>query len=42
MPSCKLTASEQAETIGTHFVSADIKSFGYGDMDKARAWILGE
>ena len=34
--------SNLAETIGTHFVSADIKSFGYGDMDKARAWILGE
>ena len=34
--------SNLAETIGTHFVSADIKSFGYADMDKARAWILGE
>ena len=34
--------SNLAETIGSHFVSADIKAFGYGDMDKARAWILGE
>ena len=34
--------SNLAETIGTHFVSADIKSFGYGELDKARAWILAE
>ena len=34
--------SNLAETIGSHFVSADIKSFGYGELDKARAWILGE
>ena len=31
-----------AETIGSHFVSADIKSFRYDEMNKARAWILGE
>ena len=33
--------STLAETIGSHFVSADIKSFDYGNMDKARDWILG-
>ena len=31
-----------AETIGKHFVSADIKSFQYLDLDRAKAWILGE
>ena len=34
--------SNLAETIGSHFVSADIKSFDYGELDKARAWILGD
>ena len=34
--------SNLAETIATHFVSADIKSFHYQDMDKARSWILAE
>lgn len=34
--------SNLAESIGSHFVSADIKSFPYQDMDRARAWILGE
>ena len=29
-----------AETIATHFVSADIKSFHHQEMDKARSWIL--
>ena len=34
--------SNLAETIATHFVSADIKSFHYQDLDKARSWILAE
>lgn len=34
--------SNLAESIGSHFVSADIKSFPYQDMDKAKAWILDE
>lgn len=34
--------SNLAESIGSHFVSADIKSFDFQDMDKARAWILDE
>jgi len=34
--------SNLAETLGKHFISADIKAFDYQDMDKARAWILGE
>jgi hypothetical protein len=34
--------SNLAETIGSHFVSADIKSFHYDEINKARAWILGE
>ena len=34
--------SNLAETVAIHFVSADIKSFGFADMDKARAWILGD
>jgi hypothetical protein len=31
-----------AETIGKHFVSADIKSFRYQDMGPAITWIVGE
>jgi hypothetical protein len=34
--------SNLAEKIGSHFVNADIKSFPYQDMDKAKAWILDE
>ena len=34
--------SNLAETIATHFVSADIKAFHYREMDKARSWILSE
>ncbi len=34
--------SNLAETIGSHFVNADIKSFDYGELGKATAWILGE
>ena len=30
-----------AESVASHFVSAEIKNFDYGDMDKAEQWILG-
>ena len=30
-----------AESVASHFVSAEIKNFDYGDMGKAEQWILG-
>jgi hypothetical protein len=33
--------SNIGETIANHFVSADIRSFPYPDMDAARTWLLG-
>ena len=31
-----------AESVASHFVSAEIKNFDYGDVDKAEQWILGK
>ena len=30
-----------AESVASHFVSAEIKNFDYGELDKAEQWILG-
>ena len=31
-----------AETVGSHFVSATIRHFDFGDLDEARAWIRSD
>ncbi|MDA3800144.1 MAG: STAS/SEC14 domain-containing protein [Kiritimatiellae bacterium] len=30
-----------AEHIGSHFVKAEVKSFGYDEIEQAKEWILG-
>ena len=30
---------EFAETIGSHFVNAEIKVFAYGELEQAKAWV---
>ncbi|WP_111497217.1 MULTISPECIES: STAS/SEC14 domain-containing protein [Marinobacter] len=29
-----------AETLGSHFLAAEIRTFGYDEMEQARAWLL--
>jgi hypothetical protein len=31
-----------AESVASHIISAEIRNFDYGEMDKARTWILGD
>jgi hypothetical protein len=31
-----------AETIASHFVAAEVKAFAYGDLAKAKQWLLSE